>query len=1038
MNDIPACGEPGSARSAHEAAPATAEDVCALEGERARLLRDVTRSIATVALLRQVVLESETARRFVGRRRSVAERTRTIARRLRRPDLVKLIDLIRGSGLFDVGRYLSSDPAIEAARTDPILHYVMHGWHERRDPNLLFSVAWYLRANPDVASAGVEPLSHYLLRGSAEGREPHPLFQGRWYLERYPDVARARVNPLVHFVSHGAAERRDPHPLFDSEWYIETNPDVAAAGLHPFLHYIVRGAAERRDPHPLFSTAWYLQQNPDAACAGVRPLEHYLTIGRYRGAAPGPDVSREQCERLLGQLAAGPSDSSPIVLTGSRRSWAFPTALQRLLEMFYHADAVAPINALYDLLGRHAERRPSDRELLAVPELQRLVDEVTRLSRAISLPKQIDASIIIPVHDQIVYTLCCLKALLGSDARSSFEIIVADDRSSDATGSVIGRLGGIIRHHRSAAKLGFTRNRNAAAKLARGEIIAFLNNDTIPLPHWLDELVASLRADASIGLIGSKFLNTDGTLQQAGGIVCQDGSCLDFGWGGDARAPVFNYVKDVDYISSAAIALRKSVWKELECFDETSPPGCREDADLAFRVRRLGLRTVYQPFSAIIHHEGVSYGRDLADRVGNNEIFVQRWKDVLSRENLSHCADVRLARERSHILVIDHYIPQPDRDAGSRTISHYLKLFQEGGLHVSFWPQNAYFDRPYAQPLQRLGVEILYDVDSGDTFDEWLEVNGRSLNYVFLSRAGVAIHFIDKLRAKTRAKILLYGHDIHFRRLEMEFAITGNPATDRERIGFAHIERAVWDKCDVIYYLSGDECEFIRSEYPSKVARVIPAFIYSDARIGEARERLMACGIPTTRQLLFVGGFRHRPNVDSMLWFTREVWPAIVAAVPHVRLCIAGSFPPPEIEALVARNIAVTGAVSDSVLRQLYLSSQIVIVPLRFGGGVKGKVWEALSYGAPIVTTSIGVQGMPDATSLVDICDPAEDFGAAVIEILKNPGSRLRKALAGLDLIQRTATEVAARHVLGQDVPELAQSEPCHGKMPTLATPDAA
>jgi GT2 family glycosyltransferase/glycosyltransferase involved in cell wall biosynthesis len=1020
MNDTPAFGEPGAARAVRDAARGAAEE----------------RALATLALLREVSRQAEAARRVDVRRRSVAERARAMARRLRRPGLAKLIGLIRRSGAFDVGWYLSSDPAIEATGTDPILHYVLHGWREGRDPNPFFSVTRYLRANPDVASEGVEPLSHYLLHGAADGREPHPVFHGRWYLERYPDVAAAGFNPLAHFVSHGAAERRDPHPLFDSAWYIGSNPDVAVAGVNPLLHYVLRGAAEGRDPHPVFSTAWYLERNSDAAHSGVNALEHYLATGRHRGALPGPGVTRGQCEQLLGATAADRSGHASL----AQRPWAFPAALQRLLDMVYQADAAAPIIALYDVLGRHGGRRLSEAELRAAPELQRLVDEVTELSRAIALPTRIDATVVIPVRNQVVHTLCCLKALLGSPARSSFEIIVADDLSDDATASVIGQLGGIIRHHRNAIHLGRTQTRNAAAALARGDMIAFLDSDTIPLPHWLDELVTSLRADPSIGPIGSKLLNSDGSLQAAGGIVWQDGSRRSYGQGGDARAPAFNYVKDVDDVGGTAFALRKSVWDELKGFDEVYASDDDADADLAFRVHQLGLRTVYQPFSAVIHHEG-SDGRALAAEGDGSwaearQLFVQRWKDVLARENLPRGADVPLARDRSRgrgrILVIDHYVPQPDRDAGSRSMDHYLRLFRTSGLHVSVWPLDRHFDRAYAQPLQRLGIEILYNPDHRDTFDEWIAENGRYLDYAFLSRAGVAIYFIEKVRARTRAKILFFGHDIHFRRLELEFAVTGNPAIDRERAGFAQMERAVWDKCDVIYYFSDEECEFVRGEYPAKVVRTVPLFIYSDAGTRQARERLMAHGVPATRQLLFVGGFRHRPNVDGMLWFTREVWPVIVAAVPHASLGIAGSFPPPEIEALADDTITVTGAISDGVLRQLYLSSQVAIVPLRFGGGVKGKLLEALSYGTPIVTTSIGVQGVPGVPALVDVCDAAENFAAAVIGILKDPGSRLPRVLGGLDLIQATASEAAARRVLGQDVPQLAQSEPCHGKLPTM------
>jgi glycosyltransferase involved in cell wall biosynthesis len=156
-----------------------------------------------------------------------------------------------------------------------------------------------------------------------------------------------------------------------------------------------------------------------------------------------------------------------------------------------------------------------------------------------------------------------------------------------------------------------------------------------------------------------------------------------------------------------------------------------------------------------------------------------------------------------------------------------------------------------------------------------------------------------------------------------------------------------------------------------------------------------------------------------MLWFAGEIWPRILEAEPRASLCIAGSFPPPEIEALSGPSIMVTGAISDDALRQIYQSTQVVIVPLRFGAGVKGKVMEAASFGRPIVSTSVGVQGLAGAENFVAIADTAEAFAEAVIGALREPDLRTGKALAGLDFVSATASEEATRLVFAADIPEL-------------------
>src|SRR5690606_20453606 len=139
-----------------------------------------------------------------------------------------------------------------------------------------------------------------------------------------------------------------------------------------------------------------------------------------------------------------------------------------------------------------------------------------------------------------------------------------------------------------------------------------------------------------------------------------------------------------------------------------------EDTDLAFRVRAAGRKVYFQPHSVVIHHEGVSHGTDetaggKAHQVANAGKFLERWRQTLEREHFANGDNVFLAKDRGQcrktILVIDHYVPQPDRDAGSRSIWHFVKVFIAGGLSVKFWPDNLYYDPDYTTQLQQAGVE---------------------------------------------------------------------------------------------------------------------------------------------------------------------------------------------------------------------------------------------------------------------------------------------------------------------------------------------
>jgi hypothetical protein len=169
-----------------------------------------------------------------------------------------------------------------------LLHFLLQGAYQGRQPHPLFDPAFYLRKYPDVAAAGVNPLCHYLKHGAMELRQPHPLFDPGFYLDRNPDIRRAGVNPLVHYVRHGAAEDRKPLPLFDPSHYRNSCAEAPGPSEHLLVHFLESGAAAA-NPHPLFDCEAYLDAHPDAAAQGTNPLVHYVLSDAARPAGPMPE-----------------------------------------------------------------------------------------------------------------------------------------------------------------------------------------------------------------------------------------------------------------------------------------------------------------------------------------------------------------------------------------------------------------------------------------------------------------------------------------------------------------------------------------------------------------------------------------------------------------------------------------------------------------------------------------------------------------------------------------------------------------------------
>ena len=196
--------------------------------------------------------------------------------------------LIKKSGLFDTEYYLSENNDVKELDANPLVHYVVSGAKEGRDPNPLFDTSYYLDENPDLAKSGVNPLAHYIEVGFKEGRDPNSLFDTSYYLEQNPDVVESGMNPLLHYLNTGIRERRDPNPFFDTSYYLEQNPDAVESGMNPLEHYMKIGFKDGINPNPFFNTSYYLDRNRDVMKSKMNPLIHYIRVGAKEGKNISP------------------------------------------------------------------------------------------------------------------------------------------------------------------------------------------------------------------------------------------------------------------------------------------------------------------------------------------------------------------------------------------------------------------------------------------------------------------------------------------------------------------------------------------------------------------------------------------------------------------------------------------------------------------------------------------------------------------------------------------------------------------------------
>ncbi len=605
-------------------------------------------------------------------------------------------------------------------------------------------------------------------------------------------------------------------------------------------------------------------------------------------------------------------------------------------------------------------------------------------------------SIVIPVHNKIDYTVACLLSILFNRPSTAFEVIVVDDASTDATGPLLSHWPG-LRYVRNAENLGFIGSCNRGAEAARGGFVCFLNNDTNVLRGWLDELHATFVELPEAGLVGSKLVYPNGELQESGGIVWRDGSAWNYGNLDDPDRPQSSYLRDVDYVSAASIMLRSEIFRDLGGFDTLYRPAYYEDTDLAFRVRGKGLRVLVQPASMVIHYEGVSSGKEPSGGVKryqlvNHEKFYDRWKEVLAPHRRNG-ESPELEKERGvtrRMLMVDALVPMPDRDAGSVIADHFIGIFQRLGYKVTFAPENLRYDANYSARLQRRGVECLYYPYEHDVRD-FLRRHPGEFELVFLVRPHIADAVLKTVRKTCPGAKLIYNTaDLHHLREMRQAQVENNPALARRAEQTKKTELRVIGAADCTIVTNPVEKAMLSAQLPQARLEVIQLIMQEQPP-----------GLPFAERsgLIFIGGSQHPPNGDAVRHFVRHLMPALRAEGIRETFNVIGERSAQEAKDLQGVDVKVLGQVED--IAPHFHRARCMVVPLRYGAGVKGKIGTAFAYGLPVISTAVGVEGMdlaPDQDYLH--AETAQDWTRQIRRLMQDQALWTRLSEAGRRIVR--------------------------------------
>jgi len=338
--------------------------------------------------------------------------------------------------------------------------------------------------------------------------------------------------------------------------------------------------------------------------------------------------------------------------------------------------------------------------------------------------------------------------------------------------------------------------------------------------------------------------------------------------------------------------------------------------------------------------------------------------DVLDR-----AADFANSRRARRILVVDQRLPTPDQDSGSVRMFAILTLLRRLGHEIVFVSDSAEAEERYERAVRRLGIDVLYGFCNAV---EHLATQGHEYGVALLSRPQTAERYLTPVRAYAlRATVVYDTVDLHWIRFERAARVTGDPRAHADAERFRRLERLNTACADLTLSVTEQERELLLREVPGARVEIVPNIHRCEETSPPWEAR---------RDLMFIGGFEHAPNVDAVEWFVERIFPLVQRDLPGAVFQVVGSKVPERVQRLESSTVRIVGQVPS--VGPLFDSSRVFVSPLRYGAGMKGKIGQSMGLGLPVVTTSIGAEGM----SLVDgenalIADDPAEFAAAVVRL---------------------------------------------------------
>jgi hypothetical protein len=693
-------------------------------------------------------------------------------------------------------------------------------------------------------------------------------------------------------------------------------PDLASAGVGDGRY----GFAIRLPPNLLTGPVHLLRVRYKETGADLNKSPQ-----RVYPARSGIDASLESWfSRQIDNCAAAavePSDLAPFIALCSN-------ALSRLLSAearMLNASASVPVASV-------------DRAALPA-RLKQALGNMLETCPAIHVPiyQEPRLSIVIAGSAQFRDNYDCIRSILASRSLRDYEIVFINVTGTTDMALAPFVIGGGIRFVSTPQASPALAAYRMGLSIARGSRLLFLGHVASVAPEAILTLSQTLDVRERPAVVMPRLVSRDGRLVEAGAMMGVLAARQPVGQLELQSASRYRVLRQSDDISSRAFMIDRATLALVGGFDGIEPLGEFGMTDIAFRLRAAGGDVLMQGFADVfVSGAGEAGSVDLRGRRN----FLARWQTVLPA-----AAAPGEAKRPQRALIIDERLPDPTRDAASVALLSHAEALVQLGYQTEFVPVDhdvsAHDD---GRSLFMRGIEAHIGSEDADAL---LRSRADQFDLIYLHRLSVARRLLPLCReTQTKARIVYSVADLHGLRVQRQAEAVGDDKLRAEGAALEQAERQCLAACDVALTHSLHEEAWIEREVPgTRVVRALWSY-----RVNTAPKPV------TGREgFCFLGTYLHKPNIDAVRHFLATQWPPLRQATGSV-FEIAGSHLELGGFATGRDGVVARGYVADA---SAYLGGiRVMLAPLRFGAGVKGKVLISLAEGLPCVVTETAAEGI--------------------------------------------------------------------------------